>query len=73
MVRYPCTPQTDCAREGQARCTAVESMPTERSASRLPLLTSAQLSRMPDRVSGARVSIKWLLGELASAPSASPF
>jgi len=39
-------------------------MSTESSASPLPLPTSVQLSRMLDRVSGARVSIKWLLGEL---------
>lgn len=39
-------------------------MSTERSASPLSLPTSVQLSRMLDRVSGARVSIKWLLGEL---------
>jgi hypothetical protein len=51
-------------REGKTRCKAVASMSTERSASPLPLPTSVQLLRMLDRVSGARISIRWLLGEL---------
>ena len=51
-------------RERQTSCKAFERMSPERCESPTPAPTSVQLSRMLDRVKGARVSIKWLLGEL---------